>query len=291
MSVTLVLFVGEVIPQAICTRYGLAIGANLFWLVWGLIFLTFPISWPISKLLDAIIGSSHTHLFRRNELKALVSLHQLKSKDIQRPNGGHGPGSSSIAHDPMEGLSEDEVKIIKGALELKEKKVEDAYCPLEDVFMLEFSTTLDKKLINTILKEGHSRIPVFRKNRHHIIGVLLIKTILKKAAGSTEPVPISKLDLRAVPSVTTDKPLFEMLHLFRTGRSHLAIVLDSKDSVTCAGIITLEDIVEELIQMEIWDEEDIEKLETTKTPAKKAIDINRYYNEKTPLIEQYGFSV
>lgn len=157
--------------------------------------------------------------------------------------------------------------------------------------MLDFSTVLDKKLISTILKAGHSRIPIFRKTRHHVIGVLPIKTILKNAAGSIDPVPVSKLELRAVPSVTADKPLFEMLHLFRTGRSHLAIVLDSSDSVTCIGIITLEDVVEELIQMEIWDEDDVEKAEISKTPAKKAIDINRYYNEKTPLVEQYGFSV
>lgn len=93
VSVTLVLFFGEVIPQAVCTRYGLAIGANLFWLVWGLIIITFPVSWPISKILDAIIGSSHTHLFRRNELKALVSLHQLKAKDPAGPGWARQPAS------------------------------------------------------------------------------------------------------------------------------------------------------------------------------------------------------
>ncbi len=55
----------RIIPQAICTRYGLAIGANLAWLVWIIIVLLFPISWPISLLLDFLLGGEQGTFFRR----------------------------------------------------------------------------------------------------------------------------------------------------------------------------------------------------------------------------------
>ena len=75
VSVTAVLLFGEIIPQALCTRFGLAIGANLSYLVWVLIFITLPISWPIAKLLDYLFGHSHSTYFGRNQLTELIQLH------------------------------------------------------------------------------------------------------------------------------------------------------------------------------------------------------------------------
>ncbi|MEW5307069.1 MAG: hypothetical protein WDW36_009487 [Sanguina aurantia] len=75
VSVTAVLLFGEIIPQALCARHGLAIGANLFYLVRFLMLLTFPISWPMSKLLDFVLGAEQLTLFRRKQLKALVDIH------------------------------------------------------------------------------------------------------------------------------------------------------------------------------------------------------------------------
>ena len=75
ISVTAVLLFGEIIPQALCTRFGLAIGANLAYVVWFLIIVSFPISWPISKLLDYLFGHSHSTYFGREQLTELVQLH------------------------------------------------------------------------------------------------------------------------------------------------------------------------------------------------------------------------
>lgn len=123
LSVTFVLAFGEVIPQAVCTRYGLAIGANLLWLVKFLMFLCYPISYPVGKCLDIALGHDEV-LFRRAQLKALVSIHSKEA----------GKGGD---------LSHDETTIISGALDLTGKTAEEAMTPIESTFSLDVNTKLD----------------------------------------------------------------------------------------------------------------------------------------------------
>ncbi|KAJ6724037.1 ANCIENT CONSERVED DOMAIN PROTEIN-RELATED [Salix koriyanagi] len=75
VSVTLILMFGEILPQAVCTRYGLTVGATLAPLVRALLLLFFPISYPISKVLDWMLGKGHAVLLRRAELKTFVNFH------------------------------------------------------------------------------------------------------------------------------------------------------------------------------------------------------------------------
>lgn len=89
-------------PLLVCCRYGLAIGYYCSWLVRALMLLTSPISYPIGKLLDLILGGEHRALFRRTQLKALVDIHGLDE----------GLGGN---------LTADEIKVICGALDLTSK--------------------------------------------------------------------------------------------------------------------------------------------------------------------------
>lgn len=75
ISVTVVLFFGEIIPQAVCSRYGLAVGYYTKSLVQFLMGLTYLISKPISMLLDHVLGHDNQALLRRAQLKALMSIH------------------------------------------------------------------------------------------------------------------------------------------------------------------------------------------------------------------------
>ncbi|MCO5547589.1 hypothetical protein L7F22_001040 [Adiantum nelumboides] len=124
LSVTFVLVFGEIIPQALCSRYGLAIGANLVWLVRILMLICFPVSYPLAKLLDLILGHNDAGLFRRAQLKALVSIH---GKD-------EGKGGE---------LTHDETTIISGALDLTLKTAKEAMTPIESTFSLDVDAKLD----------------------------------------------------------------------------------------------------------------------------------------------------
>jgi metal transporter CNNM len=142
LSTTVVLVFGEVVPQALCSRYGLQIGASSAWLVRGLMLVTAPLSWPIGRLLDALLGGEHTALFRRAQLKALVGLHAE----------GEGLGGT---------LSADEIAVITGALDLTHKTAHAAMTALGSVFMLPAERAVDEACLQEILSRGHSRVPVF----------------------------------------------------------------------------------------------------------------------------------
>ncbi|EYU46611.1 hypothetical protein ABFS82_04G025800 [Erythranthe guttata] len=207
LSVTFVLAFGEIIPQSVCSRYGLAVGANCVWLVRILMIVCYPISYPIGKILDYLLGHSDA-LFRRPQLKALVSIHSQEA----------GKGGE---------LTHDEATIISGALDLTEKTAEEAMTPIESTFSLDVNSKLDWEAIGKILARGHSRIPVYSGNARNIIGLLLVKSLLTVRA-ETET-PVSSVSIRRMPRVPADMPLYDILNEFQKGSSHMAAVVKVRE--------------------------------------------------------------
>lgn len=270
---TLLIF--RVIPQAVCSRYGLAIGAKSVLVVKFLMMVTFVLTWPIGKLLDLILGAED-YFFQREELKELVSIHS-------------GPGNLSV----------DEVTIIRGALDMKEKTVKDAMTSIEKVFMLEGETRLTKGVMQEITKKGHSRVPVYSGQKNRILGQLLVKSLINVDPDAC--VKVSEVPLRVLPAVASNVPLYDVLNEFQTGKSHMALVCNQTNHVI--GIITLEDVIEELIQEEITDETDqpatpglwrksiTEMLRATvggQPGPGSALMVEGNLNENMPLIRNYG---
>eukprot|EP01139_Manchomonas_bermudensis_P001413 Amastigsp_a1935_20.p1 type:complete len:489 gc:universal Amastigsp_a1935_20:1-1467(+) len=256
ISVTAVLIFGEILPQSVCTRYGLAIGAHLSPVVWFLIFVMFPIAWPISKVLDYLVGADHGTYYRKAELKELVNIHTTV-KGPATTNGGQHLGDDEAAGHAHSGstLTHDEAAIVKGALDLRDKTAAMILTPLHEVFMLDESRMLDVETMQEIIEDGHSRVPIFRKKRAHIIGMILIKRLI--LLRPEDRTPISQVELFQIPSVAADFSLYRLLELFLSSRSHMAVVLDPVDMLTVIGVVTLENVIEELIQDRIEDETDV----------------------------------
>ncbi|XP_022868075.1 DUF21 domain-containing protein At4g14240-like isoform X2 [Olea europaea var. sylvestris] len=207
LSVTFVLAFGEIIPQAICSKYGLTVGANFVWLVRILMIICCPIAYPIGKILDVILGHNDA-LFRRPQLKALVSIHSQEA----------GKGGE---------LTHDETTIISGALDLTEKTAEEAMTPIESTFSLDVNSKLDWEAIGKILARGHSRIPVYSGNPKNVIGLLLVKSLLTVRA-ETET-PVSAVSIRKIPRVPANMPLYDILNEFQKGSSHMAAVVKVRE--------------------------------------------------------------
>lgn len=225
---------GEIAPQAVCSRYGLAIGARTIWLTWIVIILTFPISWPLSKVLDYCLGEEIAFVYDRERLQEYIRITKSYNN-----------------FDPQE------INIISGALKIKKVCVSHVMTKIKDVFMLDISTIITYHVILNIVKRGFSRIPVYDKHRSNIVGLLLIKDLALIN-------PFSEVTLKSLinfykhPIMAVDENhcLDVVFNHFREGRSHMALVREHKKH-DIVGIVTLEDIIEEVLQVEINDETDV----------------------------------
>ncbi|GLE00797.1 hypothetical protein PINS_up009585 [Pythium insidiosum] len=301
LSVTCVLLFGEILPSAVFTGPSqLRIAATLTPIVKVLMGLVSPIAYPIAKLLDWFLGDDHDVVkYKRKELKALVALQRETDalrrhvRDHERTHkhdhnrhyvDHHGEllrrdsaisdraTPSRVTKNAAFGtrLHVDEVTIIHGALDLSAKTVQQVMIPIEKVYMLELDTKLDDNTMAEILASGHSRIPIYKKYRSNIVGLLLVKRLI--VVDPEDERPIRDLVLRKPIVVTPDESCYHILNEFQKGRSHIALVTkDAKHVMQCwqknedipadvsfVGIITIEDVIEELIQEEIEDESDIQ---------------------------------
>ncbi|KAG4154020.1 hypothetical protein ERO13_D03G031100v2 [Gossypium hirsutum] len=204
ISVTLILMFGEIAPQAVCTRYGLAIGAKVAPFVRVLIWICFPVAYPISKLLDLLLGEGHEALFHRAELRTLVDLHGNEA----------GKGGE---------LTRDETTIIAGALELSKKTAMDAMTPISETFAININAKLNRDLMKLILEKGHSRVPVYHERIENIIGLILVKNLLTIHPASE--VPVKNITIRRISRVPESMPLYDILNEFQKGHNHMAVVV------------------------------------------------------------------
>ncbi|XP_059653091.1 DUF21 domain-containing protein At2g14520 isoform X1 [Cornus florida] len=204
ISVTLILLFGEIIPQSVCSRYGLAIGSTVAPFVRVLVWICFPVAFPISKLLDYLLGHGHVALFRRAELKTLVDLHGNEA----------GKGGE---------LTHDETTIIAGALELTEKTAGDAMTPIAETFAIDINAKLDRELMSLVLEKGHSRVPVYYEQPTNIIGLILVKNLL--TIHPEDETPVKNVTIRRIPRVSESLPLYDILNEFQKGHSHMAVVV------------------------------------------------------------------
>lgn len=234
-TVAIVIF-GEVIPQSLCVRYGLQIGSFFCPFVLFLMYCMYPVAYPMALLLDKLLGEDHGTVYKKAGLKTLVTLH-------------HTMG--------VERLNTDEVTIISSVLDLKEKQVKSIMTPIEDVFTLSSDTVLDESMIRRIFNSGFSRIPIHLPNEPlNFIGMLLVRILINY--DPEDALQVSKFPLATLPETPPETTCLNILNYFQEGRSHMVLVSSDPGSNSGAlGILTLEDVIEELIGEEIVDESDV----------------------------------
>ena len=139
--------------------------------------------------------------------------------------------------------------MLEGVLRMADMTAGDVMVATPHMDLLEITSDYDA-LLNAVISTGHSRFPVFEGARDNILGVLMAKDLLKM---QRSPELNLRTLLRPAVFVPESKGLNELLRDFRANRSHLAIVIDEFGST--AGLITIEDVLEEIVG-EIEDEFD-----------------------------------
>ncbi|KAF7657324.1 hypothetical protein LDENG_00028680 [Lucifuga dentata] len=244
-TIGIVIF-GEIVPQALCSRHGLAVGANTIVLTKFFMILTLPVSFPVSKLLDFLLGQEIGTVYNREKLVEMLKVTE-----------------------PYNDLVKEEMNIIQGALELRTKTVEDVMTPLANCFMIQADAVLDFNTMSEIMESGYTRIPVYDDERTNIVDILYVKDLAF----------VDPDDCTTLKTITKfyNHPLDAMLEEFKKGKSHLAIVQKVNNEgegdpfYEVLGLVTLEDVIEEIIKSEILDESDL----YTDNRNRKKVDPNK----------------
>jgi putative hemolysin len=160
-----------------------------------------------------------------------------------------------IAEAEREGVVEQEERqMIQGVLELTDKMAREVMVPRVDVVAIEAGGTIDD-LVNLIIETGHSRIPVYEKTMDDIVGIVYAKDVLRVRDKSS----VSLRQIAREPYFTPEtRRAGELLHDMQIRKVHIAVVVDEYGGT--AGIVTIEDLIEEIVG-EIRDEYDVAEQE------------------------------
>jgi putative hemolysin len=151
-------------------------------------------------------------------------------------------------------LEAEEEQMISAVIELGERRLHEIMVPRTDMTALPVTASMDE-VIDTFVREGHSRIPVYKGTIDEVIGILLAKDLLPFLKGADQKPNLRKL-LRPPLFVPESMSIDDLLHKLQRRKVHLAIVLDEYGGT--AGMVTIEDLLEEIVG-EIQDEYDEEE--------------------------------
>ena len=150
----------------------------------------------------------------------------------------------------MEGVvDQEEQEMIENVLELSETSADEIMTPRTDIVAVDVNSDL-QAILKTITSAGHSRVPVYEKNIDSIIGFIYAKDLLAEIGNTPAEFKLRE-KIRKAYFVPETKLLRTLLHEFQNQKLHIAVVLDEYGGT--AGIVTIEDVLEELVG-EITDE-------------------------------------
>ena len=293
ISVTVLLFVGEIVPQALCTGPNqMKIAAFLAPFTYSLMVITYPLSYPIAKFMDLVVGLHGKTRFCNSDLKSVIELHVKEFKG---------------------NLNAQQMGYFTGFLDIMNKKVGELMLPIEKTFKLDYNYKINKENLDKLINTGYSRIPIYENDSNNLIGILRMKDLV--GVDALHPKPLYELDINLTEAthVTENTFFLDLFEKFKEGKSRMAFVhkeitdekllpdheleeekkkennniiniaeplLDEDNnqikkenkaikSTPVIGIITLEDLIEFWLKIHILDEEVYEKNDDKKNKRKK----------------------
>uniref|UniRef100_A0A8C6LPY8 Metal transporter n=1 Tax=Nothobranchius furzeri TaxID=105023 RepID=A0A8C6LPY8_NOTFU len=234
----LIFFLAELAPHILCSDYGFQMAPALTWLAQVCMILTCPLSCPLGLILDLGLGRD-------------ISTCGIRQRAMEMIRASvNDPYSEFVKEEFSRGM-------------LRTKTVEDILTPLKDCFMLQSSAVLDFSTMSEIMQSGYTRVPIYEEERSNIVEILYVKDLaLVDPEDCTPMTTITKFYNHPLHFVFNDTKLDAMLEEFKKGNSHMAIVQKVNNEgegdpfYEVLGLVTLEDVIEEIIKSEILDESD-----------------------------------
>ncbi|MCA9383568.1 DUF21 domain-containing protein [Candidatus Dojkabacteria bacterium] len=228
LSTALIVLFGEIIPQSYISRHALRIGASTAWITKIIIFVLYPVAKPIAFALDKILGEELPTIWSKEELKEIIKHHEDHPDSL---------------------IDQDEERIIIGALSYSNKEAKDVMTPRTVVYAIEQNETLDQQRLTEIKYRRYTRIPVYSDVMDNVVGIIFAKDLL---AVDDQIIARDVMRKDKFIKIKEEQTLDDLLNMFINKRIHLACVYDEFGGFS--GVVTLEDVIEEILQEEVYDE-------------------------------------
>ena len=225
----MILFLSEIIPKTLGALYWRTLAGSTAIFVRTLILTLFPLIWLSEGLTRLIARRKNIHVFSRDEFVAMADVGEQAGK-----------------------IKEHESRIIRNLFRFESLKAKDIMTPRTVMVALPQNMTISEAL-GVKLISPFTRLPLYRKNLDDITGFILKSDILLSQAQNQSGVKLDTLK-RDISNVPSDMPLSGLLELLLDSRQHITLVVDSFGGTM--GLVSLEDVVETLLGMEIVDEMD-----------------------------------
>ena len=227
----LVFFFGEMLPKSLAKKY-----ANRFTLshsgtLKAIMTVLYPFSWFLSRIGSFVSG------FTKTEAELTVTEDEIH--DIIEDMTEEGT------------LEEDEGDLLQSAIEFGTVTVGDIMTPIDRVVAIDAEDS-PEEVLDLVKSQVYSRIPVYRKDLNHIIGIMPIRSFIRSYLKGELPDNIEPL-LNKPLFIRRDLKIDDLLPIMAEHQFTLAVVTDGKGHTV--GVVSVEDILEELVG-EIWDEDD-----------------------------------
>jgi CBS domain containing-hemolysin-like protein len=226
----IILLFSEILPKTVGISYSLLLAP----------YIAFPLRWMIILLRPIVwLCQLITHLIPQPEGSDSISAEELQTiAALSRQSGEIGP---------------DQERVIFNILELGSRIVRDVMTPRTVTFSLDETLTVADAMKNEMRLSSHSRVPVYKDDTDNVTGVIMRRDVLLAAAEGHQDTPLKEL-MSPVHFVAETSPLNRILVEFFDLHLHLFVVVDEYGAVT--GVISMEDVLEEIVGREIMDESD-----------------------------------
>ena len=270
---------GELVPKSIAIRKSESTAMFVAYLLRGFTIVFQPFIWLMNSMSNGFLRMINIPPAEESDIHSSEEL-QLLVK--QSADSGE--------------IEEEDYEIIKNAFDFTDHSAKQIMVPRQNILSIDIEDPIED-IINVIVDSGYSRIPVYEGSIDNIIGVLYTKEIIReyiKRNGNLTNTDLRYL-MREAFFVVGSKKISDLLKNFQQKKQHLAIVIDEFGGTE--GIISLEDILEELVG-EIQDEEDEEEKIVEEISenifwvqaTQPLEEINEYLPEKLPLSEEGDYN-
>ena len=216
---------------------------------------------PERKLVRLLAAFHPVYLVLRSFVSPLNMVLSWRSMKLEQENGGGDSDDDEATEEEIQAylqagedegiLEQEDTKRIQSVVEFGNTLVREVMTPRTKIVACDENTTLSE-LRDLMVNRRHSRIPVYRGDIDHIVGIVYIRRLMAQYIKGKDDDPIAGI-IRPVLSVPETKPVAKLLEELQERGDYTAIVIDEFGGV--AGLVTIEDLVEEIVG-EIWDEDE-----------------------------------